>query len=180
MIKARLLSSVAAALAASVALAAQAGEVTRAGTLEIDTPWARASVGTGRPTAAYLTIRNTGDRPDRLIEVTTPVAGHAATHAMVHEGGVMKMRPAGPLEIPPGGELRLAPRGELHIMLMAAQRAAEGRRKPAAHAGLRERGRDHPGGADRRHGGRRAAAVSLSARGPRAQFRSRATRKPLV
>jgi hypothetical protein len=118
LIKARLLSSVAAALAATVALAVQAGEVTRAGTLEIDTPWARASVGTGRPTAAYLTIRNTGDRPDRLIEVTTPVAGHAATHAMVHEGGVMKMRPAGPLEIPPGGELRLAPGGERHIMLM--------------------------------------------------------------
>jgi hypothetical protein len=119
LIKSRLLSCVAAALAATVALAVQAGEVTRAGTLEIDTPWARASVGTGRPTAAYLTIRNTGDRPDRLIEVTTPVAGHAETHAMVHEGGVMKMRPAGPLEIPPGGELRLAPRGELHIMLMA-------------------------------------------------------------
>jgi hypothetical protein len=36
---------------------------------------------------------------------------------MAHEGGVMKMRPAGPLEIPPGGELRLAP-GGLHIMLM--------------------------------------------------------------
>jgi copper(I)-binding protein len=119
LIKSRLLSCVAAALAATVALAVQAGEVTRAGTLEIDTPWARASVGTGRPTAAYLTIRNTGDRPDRLIEVTTPVAGHAATHAMVHEDGVMKMRPAGPLEIPPGGELRLAPGGELHIMLMA-------------------------------------------------------------
>ncbi|MCC2663753.1 MAG: hypothetical protein K0S35_1675 [Geminicoccaceae bacterium] len=119
MIKSRLLSCVAAALAATVALAVQAGEVIRAGKLEIDTPWARASVGTGRPTAAYLTIRNTGDRPDRLIEVTTPVAGHAATHAMVHEGGVMRMRPAGPLEIPPGGELRLAPGGELHIMLMA-------------------------------------------------------------
>jgi copper(I)-binding protein len=124
-IEARLLSGVAAALAATVALAVPAGEVTRAGTLEIDAPWARASVGTSRPTAAYLTIRNTGDRPDRLIEVSTPVAGHAETHAMVHEGGVMKMRPAGPLEIPAGGVLRFAPGGELHIMLMELEEPLE-------------------------------------------------------
>jgi periplasmic copper chaperone A len=107
-----------AALAATLALTAHAGEITRAGTLEIDTPWARASAGAGRPAAAYVTIRNTGDRADRLLAVATPAAGHPEVHAMAHEGGVMKMRPAGPLEIPPGGELRLAPGGELHIMLM--------------------------------------------------------------
>jgi copper(I)-binding protein len=106
-----------AALAATFALAGHAGEVTRAGNLEIDTPWARASGGTGRPAAAYVTIRNTGDRADRLIGVATPAAGQPGVHAMVHEGGVMKMRPAGPLEIPPGGEVQLAP-GGLHIMLM--------------------------------------------------------------
>jgi periplasmic copper chaperone A len=36
---------------------------------------------------------------------------------MEEEGGVMKMRPAGPLEIPPGEEVRLDP-GGMHIMLM--------------------------------------------------------------
>lgn len=110
-------SVVGAALAATFALGVQAGEVTRAGNLEIDTPWARASVGTSRPSAAYVTIRNTGERPDRLIGVRTPVTGHTEVHAMAHEGGVMKMRPAGPLEIPAGGETQLAP-GGLHIMLM--------------------------------------------------------------
>ena len=117
-------SVVGAALAAIFALAVRAGEITRAGTLEIDSPWARASVGTTRPSAAYVTIRNTGERPERLIEVTTPVAGHAETHAMAHEGGMMKMRPAGPLEIPPEGELRLAP-GGLHIMLMELKEPLE-------------------------------------------------------
>ena len=106
-----------AALAATLALTAHAGGITRAGTLEIDTPWARASAGTSRPTAAYLTIRNSGDRPERLIGVAAPAAGHTEVHAMVHEGGVMKMRPAGPVEIPAGGEVELAP-GGLHIMLM--------------------------------------------------------------
>jgi copper(I)-binding protein len=126
-IGARRFSGAAAALAASLALAAQAGEVTRVGALEIDTPWARASIGTSRPTAAYLTIRNTGERPDRLLEVTTPVARHAEAHAMVHEGGVMKMRPAGPLEIPVGGEVRLAPGGALHIMLTELNQPLEER-----------------------------------------------------
>ena len=106
-----------AALAAAFALTVQAGEITRAGSLEIDTPWARASAGTSRPTAAYLTIRNTGDRPDRLIGIAAPAAGHTEVHGMAHEDGVMKMRPAGPLEIPAGGEVELAP-GGLHIMLM--------------------------------------------------------------
>jgi copper(I)-binding protein len=105
------------ALTVGLALAAQAGEVTQAGDLEIDTPWVRASVGTSRPSAAYLTIRNTGDAPDRLTGVRTPAAGHAEIHAMVQEGGTMKMRPAGPLVIPAGGAVTLAP-GGLHIMLM--------------------------------------------------------------
>ena len=113
-----------AALAATLALTAHAGEVTRAGSIEIDTPWARASAGAGRPTAAYVTIRNTGARPDRLIAVATPAAGHAEIHAMAHEGGVMKMRPAGPLEIPAGGAVELAP-GGLHIMLMALEAPLE-------------------------------------------------------
>lgn len=116
--------SVVGALATIFALTVHAGEVTRAGTLEIDTPWARASAGTSRPAAAYLTIRNAGDRSDRLLGVRTPVTGHTEVHAMVHEGGVMKMRPAGPLEIPAGGEVRLAP-GGVHIMLMQLEAPLE-------------------------------------------------------
>jgi periplasmic copper chaperone A len=101
-----------------------AGEVSTLGALEIDTPWARASIGTARPGAAYVTVRNTGDDPDRLIRIETPVSGRPEVHAMEEKGGVMKMRPAGPLEIPPGGEVRLEP-GGLHIMLMQLQEPLE-------------------------------------------------------
>jgi copper(I)-binding protein len=97
-----------------------AGEVSTLGPLEIDTPWARASIGTARPGAAYVTIRNTGDEPDRLVGIETPVAARPEVHAMEEKDGVMKMRPAGPLEIPPGREVRLEP-GGLHIMLMQLQ-----------------------------------------------------------
>ena len=41
--------------------AAHAGEVARLGPIEIDTPWARATIGTARPGSAYVTFRNTGD-----------------------------------------------------------------------------------------------------------------------
>ena len=109
----------AALLVAGLVGTALAGEVSRLGPLEIDTPWTRASIGTARPAAAYVTIRNTGEQPDRLIRVETPVTAQSEVHEMVHEGGAMKMRPAGPLEIPAGGVLRFAPGGELHIMLMA-------------------------------------------------------------
>jgi hypothetical protein len=101
-----------------------AGEVSTLGPLEIDTPWARASIGTARPGAAYVTIRNTGDQSDRLVGVETRVAARPEVHAMVEEDGVMKMRPAGPLEIPPSGEVRLEPGGR-HIMLMQLRQPLE-------------------------------------------------------
>lgn len=102
----------------------KAAEPVRLGSLEIGAPWARASVGTERPTAAYMTVRNTGDQPDRLLRVEAPIAGRAEIHAMVEEDDVMKMRPAGDLEIPPGGEVRLEP-GGLHLMLMQLERPLE-------------------------------------------------------
>jgi copper(I)-binding protein len=111
-------------LIAGLAGAAAAGEVTMLGPLEIATPWARASIGTERPSAAYLTIRNTGAEPDRLIAVETPAAARPEVHQVVEAGGVMKMRPPAPLEIPPGGEVRLEP-GGLHIMLMQLREPLE-------------------------------------------------------
>ena len=114
----------AALLIAGLAGTAVAGEVTTLGPLEIDTPWARASIGTARPGAAYVTIRNTGEEPDRLVGIETPVAARPEVHAMVEKDGVATMRPAGALEIPPGGEILLEP-GGLHIMLMQLQQALE-------------------------------------------------------
>lgn len=121
---ARLCGAIAALMLAGLAGVVQAAEPVRAGALEISTPWARASVGTERPSAAYMTVRNTGDQPDRLLRVETPVAARAEVHAMVEEDDVMKMRPAGDLEIPPGGEVRLEP-GGLHLMLMQLERPLE-------------------------------------------------------
>jgi len=96
---------------------ASAGETFRVGAIEIETPWARASIGTTRPVAAYFTIRNTGTYPDRLITVANPSAGMASIHRTTKEGGVMRMSPAGPIEISPGQTITLKP-GDLHVMMM--------------------------------------------------------------
>jgi copper(I)-binding protein len=106
------------------ALPGRAAEPVRIGALEIEAPWARASVGTMRPSAAYMIIRNAGERPDRLLRVETPAAAEAEIHATVMEHDMMRMRPAEGLEIPPGDELRLEP-GGLHVMLMQLQHSLD-------------------------------------------------------
>ena len=89
-----------------------------AGTLEITHPWARTTSAAQKNGAAYMTIRNRGEEPERLIAVRTGEARGAELHAStVTAEGVAQMRAAGPLDIPPDGEAKLAPSG-IHIMLV--------------------------------------------------------------
>ena len=97
--------------------AAEAESAVRIGDLVIESVWARASIGTARPAAAYLTIVNRGRTADRLVAVTSPAAKRAMMHRTVREGGIMRMRPAGTVPIPAGATVSFAP-GGLHIMLM--------------------------------------------------------------
>jgi len=87
------------------------------GSLLLDHPWARASIGAAKAGAAYLTITNHGAEADRLVAAATPVARDASLHTHLMEEGVMKMRPVEALEIAPGEPAVLQP-GGLHIMLM--------------------------------------------------------------
>lgn len=92
-------------------------EPVRVGDLVIELPWARASIGTGRPVAGYFTITNKGKEDDRMIGLETAVAEKAEVHATVNDGGVMKMLHVEDLTIRSGETLTLEP-GGLHIMLM--------------------------------------------------------------
>ena len=68
--------------------------------------------------AAYLTIENRGDVPDRLVGVSFDGAKRVELHeSFVNEQGIASMRPVDFVEVPPGGEARLEP-GGLHVMLM--------------------------------------------------------------
>jgi len=102
----------------TVAGAASAHEF-KLGNLDIDHPWSRATVPNAKVAAGYLSIKNSGSEADRLVSISTDVAGKAEIHEMsVDSAGVMTMRPVdGALEIPAGGEVKLAPKG-LHVMFM--------------------------------------------------------------
>lgn len=84
-------------------------------------PWARASIGTSRPAAAYLTLVNTGSDVVRLVGIESPVSDRAEVHRTVKEGEVMRMEPAGDVPVPQGERVVFAP-GGLHIMLMDLRR----------------------------------------------------------
>ncbi|MEO8565841.1 MAG: copper chaperone PCu(A)C [Betaproteobacteria bacterium] len=112
------------AIAAVAAIAAAGGTWAhdyRLRTLHIDHPFARATPPGARSGGVYLSIENNGDRTDRLLTVSTPVAGSAGLHQMVMDAGVMRMRAVAGLDVKPGDRLVLQP-GAYHVMLTDLKR----------------------------------------------------------
>ena len=95
----------------------------------VEGAWSRASIGTNRPGAAYMKIRNTGDEAVTLTEIRTDIAMMPEIHrTSTNDQGVSSMAPAGDIEIGSGETVALEP-GGLHAMLMRLQRPmAEGDR----------------------------------------------------
>ncbi len=88
----------------------------------VEEAWSRASIGTNRPGAAYMTIRNTGDETEVLAGLRTDLAMMPEIHlTSTNDQGVSSMSPAGEIEIAPGDVVALEP-GGLHAMLMRLQR----------------------------------------------------------
>lgn len=85
-------------------------------TIIVEQPWARATILKSRPAAAYLTVRNTGAEPDRLLNVTSPVAGSVVIHATTMTDGVMRMSPEHSPLVEPGKSIAFRP-GERHLMM---------------------------------------------------------------
>jgi copper(I)-binding protein len=109
--------------------AAAAAQEFKAGPLEVDHPWSRATPKGAKVAAGYLTIKNTGADPDRLVSGTSPVAGKLEFHQMSMDKGVMKMRPVPDgIAIKPGETVELKP-NSFHIMMMDLKQPIE-RGKP--------------------------------------------------
>ncbi|QDZ12955.1 copper chaperone PCu(A)C [Devosia ginsengisoli] len=110
-----------AALAAAILVATPAfahNGVTHLGDINISLPFTRATLPNAPVAGGFLTIENIGTEPDRLVSVTSDIAGETQIHEMAMQGDVMKMRPlADGLEIPAGETVVLAP-GGFHIMFM--------------------------------------------------------------
>jgi copper(I)-binding protein len=97
---------------------AEAPTPVKAGALQIEMPWLRATPGGAKVAAGYLRITNTGSEPDRLLSASMPLAGRGDVHEMSMQGGVMRMRPlAQGLAIEPGKSVELKP-GGYHLMFL--------------------------------------------------------------
>lgn len=92
--------------------------------IEVHDHWARASIGTSRPTAAFMVIVNKSKEPDRLLSARSPAAGRVEVHRTVIENGRGRMIKLETLTIPAGGKVTLKPGGH-HIMLMQLKRPIE-------------------------------------------------------
>ena len=106
-------------IAASVLTTAPAiSHETVAGDLTIDHAHARPNLP-NRPSAAYMTIMNAGETPDRLLAATSDAFGTIELHTVEHKDGVMKMMPIEAVDVPAGGMATMEP-GGMHLMLFDA------------------------------------------------------------
>ena len=113
-------AAMALAAVAVAALAAQhaAAAEFRAGDISIEAPWSRATPGGAKVAAGYLTIKNSGATPDRLVSATADIAERAEVHEMSMTDGMMKMRQVTDgVAVPAGGSVALAPQG-YHLMFL--------------------------------------------------------------
>ncbi|MEM6480519.1 MAG: copper chaperone PCu(A)C [Pseudomonadota bacterium] len=93
-----------------------------AGDMEIQHPMAFETAETAKVGAGYLTIVNSGDDADRLLEVRADIP-RIELHDIEDNDGVVKMvEMENGIEIPAGETVSLAP-GGLHIMFMGLESA---------------------------------------------------------
>ncbi|WP_025300753.1 copper chaperone PCu(A)C [Candidatus Endolissoclinum faulkneri] len=83
----------------------------------IENAFSRASVGSIKNGAAFLTIKNMNIEVDNLIGAKTPIADRAELHTHLNKNGVMKMRRLDSIFLPSKGLLSMQPGGN-HIMLL--------------------------------------------------------------
>ena len=88
----------------------------QAAAIRAEQPWARATAPQQKVGGAYVTLTSPAD--DRLVGVSSPIAGRTEVHEMRMDGNVMRMRElTDGLPLPAGKAVALAPGGH-HIMLM--------------------------------------------------------------
>ena len=108
----RLIAAVAVALAAATA----AAQTPQPAALNVEAPWARATMPSQRAGGAYLKIGNAG-AADRLVGASSAVAERIELHTMTMDGDVMRMRQLDAIDLPAGSTTELKP-GGLHLMLV--------------------------------------------------------------
>ena len=90
-----------------------------AGDIHIVHPYATPSIAGTSNAAAYIaTLENTGTRADRLLRISTPLAGRVELHHMIVDTeGVMRMRRVDDAVLEPATPIKMRPGQGWHFML---------------------------------------------------------------
>jgi copper(I)-binding protein len=83
--------------------------------LGVDGAWVRLPAVSGRPGAAYFTVKG-GAQATSLVAVSSPAAIRTEIHEMKHDGKMMTMAPIKDVAIAAGEKIEFKPGGK-HIML---------------------------------------------------------------
>ncbi|WP_447728886.1 copper chaperone PCu(A)C [Sphingomonas koreensis] len=83
--------------------------------LSVDDAWVRLPAVTGRPGAAYFTVKG-GAQATSLVAVSSPAAIRAEIHEMKHEGEMMTMAPIRDVAVAAGAKVEFKSGGK-HVML---------------------------------------------------------------
>ncbi len=86
-------------------------------TIQVSTAWSRELPPTAPVGAAFLSIENHSEQPDRLISANSSIAEVTELHAHIHQGDVMRMVKVEAIDVPAHGQLILEP-GGYHVMLI--------------------------------------------------------------
>ena len=104
------------AIAFCISASAMAADY-EAGSIEISSPWSRATPKGAQTAIGYMTIKNNGTTPDRLVGGSLDAASRFELHAMTMENGIAKMRELKDAEINPGQTIDFKPGGS-HVMFV--------------------------------------------------------------
>jgi len=97
--------------------------------VQIDKPWARATVPGAKVGGGYMVIRN-GGAADKLLSATSPAAAKVELHVHLEDNGVMRMREVPAFDVPAKGVFELKP-GGAHLMFIDIKRPfKEGEKLP--------------------------------------------------
>lgn len=86
--------------------------------IDVEQPWARATVEGMNMGGAFMNIKNTTRKDDFLVGGSSPVSERVEVHTHVNDNGVMRMREVeGGIPLKAGQTTELKP-GSYHIMFM--------------------------------------------------------------
>ena len=131
------------AFAVAASFSAGAAQPAKRGAVVIEQAWTRATAPNAPVAGGFVTIRNNGNRADRLVSATSPDADRVEIHQMSMDGGVMRMRKLSDgLPIGAKAVVTLKPGGHHLMFIGPKRRLVEGDTVTATlrfeHAGERE------------------------------------------